>query len=156
MLIKPVLSYLPSHHDFSLLVSPLRLTVMLQHCGSGWLLQMRLSSSSNFPLFLNFHPVLGGLLGSTPTGAFSRSSFSSSPTSQSFPNLMMKMDVFCQNFWAFLTCKASISSLLEFLWSEPVCRPGSRTFLHEAEDQTYQRLDPHGCCSHPRLTGTVL
>ena len=88
MLIKPVLLYSPSHHDGPSSASPLRLPMMLQQGDSGWLLQMRLSSSSNFPLLQNCHPFLAGRWGSTSNGAFSRASFSSSPTSQSAPDLM--------------------------------------------------------------------
>ena len=151
MLIKPVLSYLPAQNPTSSLASSLKLTVMLQQGDSGWLLQMRLSSSWNFPLLRNRQPVIAGRWGSA-TGAFSRASFSSSPTSQSAPDLVR----FRERVGAFLTCTARTPSPLESLWSEPVCRLESPPFLLQAEDQTYQRLDPRGCCSHPSLKAPCL
>ena len=88
MLIKPVLLYMPPQKATTpFLAAPLRLTVMLQQGDSGWLLHMRLSSSSKFPLLLNCHPLYGGSLGWSPIGAFNRASFPSSPASHSAPDL---------------------------------------------------------------------
>ena len=173
MLIKPVLSYLPSQYHSLSLVSPLRLTVMLQQGNSGWFVQMRLASSSKFPLLLKCQPVLGGWLGSTLTGAFSRATIFSPQTS---PTIQLSLDLNIMRIRgkAFLTCKARSPAVLESLWSRsqcqsqsqsvalsllsaPVCRLESPRFLHQAQDQTCQRLSSHGCCcSHPRLTETVL
>ena len=152
MLVIPVLLYSPSQYECSFSASPLRLTVMLQQGDSSWLVQVRLASSSYFSLMQNFQPAWGGLVGSTPTGAFRRASFFSSPTTHSLPNLKGRRMV----DGAFLTCTSRNQCPLGSLLIAPVCKLESPPFLRLAQDQTFQRLDPRGSCWNPHLTASFL
>ena len=50
MLINPVFPYMPTHAEFSLFASPLRLTLRIKQGDSTWLEQVRFASSLYFPL----------------------------------------------------------------------------------------------------------
>ena len=94
MLIKPVLSNVPSQYGRVSLASPVSVIVRVQEDDSGRVQHVRLASSSYFLVLLlkNFHPVVGGKKRSsspstTFTSAFNQERCPSSPTSHSFPDL---------------------------------------------------------------------